>query len=133
MSFLDTGGGTLEDILGQQATNTANTITQQYAKRKQQAIAREGATGRLSSGVANYPLGDINASEAGDLGQVQSALSSALAQVPISDYQTQQDDARKRQLAELLGQIGKSSPLEEALGALGTAGGIAGLGAAIFA
>lgn len=122
MSFLDTTGGTLEDALTQQAGDTANTITNQYAKRKKQAIAQEAASGRLTSGVANYPLGDINASEAGDLGQVQSALSQSLAEVPITDYTTQQDDARKRQLAELLGSIGKPSALEEALGALSTAG-----------
>jgi hypothetical protein len=133
MSFLDTGGGTLEDVLGQQAQNQVNSIDQVYAKKRKQAIANAGANGRLTSGVQNYTMGDIGAQQAGDIGDVYSNLSSALAQVPTTDYGATQDNARQRQLAELIAKLNKPSALEEALSALSTAGQVAGTGAMLMA
>jgi hypothetical protein len=122
----DAPGGTLEDALGRQADTSGMTIQNQYAKKRRQTIGQQAKLGRLRSGVSNYQFGDLAAEEAGDLAGVESALGGALGQIPIDDYATQQDNARKRQLAELLAQLSKQSPLEEALGALGTAGNIAG-------
>lgn len=129
MAFLDSGM-TLEDALTGQANEAANSIQNQYARKRRQSVSQAAHSGRLGSGVYNYEAGDINASEIGDLGGVQSALSTALADVPIGDYATQQDNARKRQLAELLASLQKPSALEEALGGIGAAGNIAGTVAA---
>ena len=123
MAFLDEGL-TLEDVLGRQAESSINDIQNIYAKKRRQSVAQQAHLGRLGSGVSNYQAGDLAASEAGDIGNVESALSSSLADVPIGDYATQQDNARKRQLAELLASLSRPSALEEALGALGTAGNI---------
>lgn len=134
MAFLDSGSSsTLEDVLSQTASNQANTIGDIYAKKRRQSISQQAHLGRLGSGVSNYQAGDINAAEAGDLGDVYGGLASALGQVPLADYSTQQDAARKRQLAELLAKLSSPSALEEALGALGIAGNLAGQGAAIAA
>lgn len=132
MAFLDTGG-TLEDALNQQAQTAREGIGQQYARRRRQAVSQQAKAGRLGSGVSNYQFGDINAAEAGALGGVENALSTALGQVPIGDYSTQQDNARKRELAQLLAEISKPSSLEEALGAFSTFGNLAGNAAALAA
>jgi len=120
MAFLDQGV-TLEDILGQQAQSNINDIQTQYAKRRRQSVAQQAHLGRLRSGVSNYQAGDLAASEASDIGGVESALGSALGSVPLGDYSTQQEDARRLQLAELLGSLNKPSALDEALSALRTA------------
>lgn len=125
-------GNTLEDALTQQAGNARQNIEEQYAKKRRQLINQQAGGGRLRSGVSNYQFGDLAANQAGDLGQVESALSGALNQVPLSDFASQQDDARKRQLAEILAQITRPSALEEALGAFGQAGNLAATGAAFF-
>lgn len=121
MAFLE-DAGTLEDALSGQAQNASNSISQQYAKKRRQSVAQAAHSGRLGSGVYNYTAGDIDASETSALGDVQSALSSALAEIPIGDYGMEQDNARKLQLAKLLGNQNKPSALEEALSALSTAG-----------
>jgi len=128
MSFLDTGG-TLEDVLGQSATNQINSIDQQYAKQRRKAAAVAGASGRLTSGVQNYTMGDIGANEASDVGNVYSGLASALGQVPITDYTTTQEAQRKRQLAELIASMNKPSTLEQALGTVKTVGNLAAMAA----
>lgn len=131
MALFDDGStGSLEDVLGQQATNAVNSIENQYAKKRRQSIAQAGATGRLRSGVYNYTAGDLNAQEAGDIGNVQSSLAAQLGQIPIGDYAQTQDNARKRELAQLLASINSPSALEEALGGLSAAIRIAGTVAA---
>lgn len=127
--FDDNSAATLEDALNAQATNQVNSIDNVYAKKRRQSIAQAGATGRLNSGVNNYTAGDLNAQEAGDIGGVEGNLSAALAQVPINDYATTQDDARKQQLAELIGKLNQrqKNPLLGALsgGAQGASTGAA--------
>lgn len=129
MAFLNEGG-TLEDILGRQAETAGMDIQNQFAKKRRQTVSQQAKLGRLGSGVSNYQFGDLAADEAGALGDVESALGSALGQIPITDYATQQDAGRKRQLAELLARLSEPSALEEALSALGAAGNVAGTFAA---
>lgn len=131
MAFLD-DTGTLEDALGKTADDQANTIDQQYAKKRRQSIAQNAHSGRLMSGVANYDAGDLNAAEAGDIGDVYGNLTNALGAVPLTDYTNAQDDARKRKLAELLGSLNSPSGLEEALGGLATGAQLASTAAAFI-
>lgn len=126
MALFDSDVGTLEDALGRQAENRANTIGEVYAKKRRQSIAQQAHAGRLGAGVSNYQAGDLAAEEAGDIGDVYGDLASALGQVPIQDYASSQGNARKRQLAELIARLNEPSDLEEALSALGTAGQIGG-------
>jgi hypothetical protein len=131
MSLFDTGGS-LEQVLGQQAENQVNSIGQQYAKKRRASIAQQAHAGRLGSGVANYTAGDIDSAEAGDVGDVYGNLAQSLGQVPINEYTSSRDADRKRQLAELIGKLNKPSSLEEALGALGQFGGLASTAASFF-
>lgn len=123
MGLFDEGSGsTLADVLNRQAGTATEGINQDYAKRKRKEIAMAGHSGRLTSGVENYNLGDIGASQLGELGGVQSNLADALAGIPAQDYATQQDDARKLELAKLIGEMSQSGG-----GALGGAlGGLSG-------
>jgi len=133
MSFLDSGTGTLEDALRGQAETANLNIENLYARKRRQSVAQAAHGGRLGSGVYNYEAGDINTGETGALGQVQNALAYELGQVPLQDYASQQDAQRQAELARLLAEIQKASPLQEALGALGVAGNVAGIGAGIAA
>jgi hypothetical protein len=132
MSLFDTGGS-LEDVLGKQADDQVNTIGNVYAKKRRQSIAMNAHNGRLTSGVANYDMGDINAQQAGDVGDVYGGLSNSLGQVPTTDYTNEQDARRNRELAELIAKFNKPSALQEALGAVGAAGSLAATGASFFA
>jgi hypothetical protein len=133
MSLFDEGpSGTLEDVLGKQADDKVNSISNVYAKKRRQSIAQNAHSGRLLSGVSNYDAGDINAAEAGDIGDVYSGLAGALGQVPIDDYSAEQDDQRNRELAQLIAKLNKPSLLQEVLGGVSTAGNLAAKGAAFF-
>lgn len=132
MAFLD-DTETLEDILGRSADNSVNTIGQQYAKKRRQAISQQANAGRLGSGVANYTFGDIDAAQASDEGDIYANLAGSLGQIPINDYTTTREDERQRELARLLAELNKPSALEEALGAVGAVGNIAGNIGATFA
>lgn len=122
---------TLADVLGTQADTASMGIENAYNKTRRKAIGQQAHAGRLGSGVSNYTFGDINASELGDLGNVQSGLASALGQIPAQDYQDTQDAERKRQLALLVADLSQSSDLEKAFGAAGSVLNIGGKVAAI--
>lgn len=131
MSLFDEGSGsTLADVLGNQAATATQGINDTYAKRKRKEAAIAGHTGRLTSGVQNYTVGDTAASQLGELGGVQGSLADALAGIPSQDYLGTRQDDRNRQLAELIASLQKPSDLESAFGALGSAGRIAGTVAA---
>lgn len=133
MGLFDPGNATtLADVLNQQAQTASTGIVQDYAKKRRKAVSQQAAGGRLGSGVANYTLGDINAGELSDLGGIQSNLANALAGIPAEDYLGQQQDARNRQLAELIARLSKPSDLEQAFGAIGGVGRIAGTAAAFL-
>lgn len=130
MALFDSEMGTLEDVLGRQAQNKSNTIQDIFAKKRRQSVAEQAKLGRLGSGVSNYQAGDLDAAEAMAEGDVYGDLASALGQVPMQDYGSTRDSARKRQLAELLASLNEPSDLEEALGAVGAVGNLAGTFAA---
>lgn len=125
MNLFEDQNASLEDVLSRKSENDANTISQQFAKKRKQAVSQQAASGRLGSGVANYTLGDIDSAEIGDLGGVYGGLADALGKVPTTDYTTEQDFQRKMQLAKAIGNANKPSVLEQALGGLGTAGDLA--------
>lgn len=123
---------TLADVLGTQADTAAMGIDNAYAKTRRKAIGQAGHSGRLTSGVQNYTMGDINASELGDLGGVQSSLASSLGQIPTQDYANNQDFDRKAQLARLIADLTEPSGLEEAFGMAGSALNLVSKGAAMY-
>lgn len=124
--------GNLEDVLGRQADTQTMGIEQVYAKKRRQLAGQQAKAGRLSSGVANYPMADLDAGEIGDLGGVYGNLAQSLGQIPAQKYLDDQEYARNTQLAELIAKMNKPSKLSQALGGLGAAAKVAGT-AAMFA
>lgn len=122
--------GNLEQILGQKADTQAMGVEQGYAKKRRQLVGQQAAGGRLGSGVANYPLADLDAGEVGDLGSVYSGLAQSLGQIPATDYVNDQEFGRNQQLAELIAKLNKPSKLSQALGGLGAGLKVAGTVAA---
>lgn len=117
MGLFNPGSSTsLADVLGGQAQTATNTINEGYAKKKRQAISQRAATGGLESGNFNYTLGDINASQLGEVGAVQSNLADALSSIPTNDYASSNEYARNLQLAELIGKLNKPNQLQNIIG-----------------
>jgi hypothetical protein len=113
--------GNLEDVLGQQADTQAMGIQQGYVKKRRQLAGQQAAGGRLGSGVANYPMADVDSAELGDLSGVYSGLAQSLGQIPAQGYADDQEYARNTQLAELIAKMNKPSKLSQALGGVGVA------------
>lgn len=133
MGLFDTGTpSTLADVLGQQADTASLGIENAYARKRKQAAAQAGASGRLRSGVQNYTVGDINSGELSDLGNVQSSLAGALGEIPSQDYLDSNNYDRSRQLAELIARLNQDSGLSKIFGLTGSALNLGGkiLGAA---
>lgn len=116
----------LEQVLGQQADTQAAGLQDAAVQRKKRLVAQEAHSGRLMSGVSDYPLTDLATSEASGIGDVYSNLAGALGQIPAEDYLNQNQNQNNLNLAQLIGNLNKPSALQEALGALGSAGNIAG-------
>lgn len=134
MGLFDAGApNTLADVLGRQAETSAMGVNQNYAQKRKRLVSQQAASGRLRSGVANYPLADLEAGRVGDLSNVYGGLSDALAGVPTQDYLEQRQYERDRALAELIASLNKPSGLQEAFGAVGSIGKIAGTVAPLMA
>lgn len=121
---------TLEDVLGKQADTAVAGIKDDYAQKRRRLAAQQAHSGRLLSGVSDYNFGDLGAGEAGDIGNVYSNLSGALAGIPAEDMLNQNAYQQNLKLAKLIGEMNKPSALEEALGGLRAAGSIASTAAA---
>jgi hypothetical protein len=120
MALFTDSNQTLEDVLGQKASDATSAIEDSYAKSRRKLVGQEAHAGRLSSGVSNYDFGDLASSEAGDIGGVQSGLADALGQIPSSDIVDQKEEERNRILAEYIASLNKPSALQQTFGALGS-------------
>lgn len=128
--FGTTAPTSLEQVLGNQANSQVSGIEDAYAQKKKRLVSQEAHSGRLMSGVSDYPLADLSAAQAGDEGDVYANLAGALGQIPAEDQLNQDDYNHNLQLADLIGKLNRPSELQQALGALKGIGGIAGTAAA---
>jgi hypothetical protein len=122
----------LNDVLQQQAQSASANQNQNYIQQKRQAIAQEGAGGRLLSGVSNYPLSDLSTWNQQNQSGIQDQLASSLAGIPEEDWLNTQNFQRQTQLAQLIGSLNKPSSLQEALGAIGQVGPLAAMTASFL-
>lgn len=129
--FADGGPTTLEQALGNQAQNQVAGVRDQYTQARKRLVSKEAASGRLMSGVSDYPLADLAREGAGAESDIYSNLASTLAGVPAEDTLNRNDYNRNLDLARLVGQLNKPSSLQEALGLISTGGKLAG-NAAMF-
>lgn len=118
---------TLADTLGQQATAASANANQNYIQQRKQLISDQAAGGRLTSGVKNYPLTDLDTGEAQTQSGIQDQLTSTLAGIPEEDWLNTQNYNRQIQLAQLVGSLNKPSTLAEALQGIGSVGPLAAM------
>lgn len=125
MALFDEGAPkSLEDVLGRGAETAEMGIENAYAQKRRRTIGQQAHAGRLGSGVSNYQFGDLDASEIGDIGNVESGLAESLGKVPAEDYESGQQDLRMQELAALIGSLKKKSGLMDVLGGIGAGGGL---------
>lgn len=122
----------LEDVIKQAGTQQQAGLTDQYTQARKKAINSSAASGRLNSGVANYPLTDLDTSYQSGLSGIQNNTASQLAAVPEEDWMNQQGFNRSYNLSKLIGSLNKPSTLEEILGGIGQAGPLAAMTASFL-
>lgn len=127
MSYFGTGSvSNLEQVLGDQAQNAVNQSQDAYAQKRKRLVAKEAASGRLMSGVSDYPLADLDTEAASAESDIYSSLAKQLGSIPAEDTLNTNNYNRNLSLAQMIGEMNKSSSLQEALGLLSTGGRLAG-------
>lgn len=121
--------GTLEEALSNQAASQTAQTKDTYAQNRRRLVAGQAASGRLMSGVADYPLTDLDTAEAGDLSGIQTNLQDALAQVPAESILNQNQFKRQLDLAKYVGSLMQPSTLDEVFQGIGAATRIGGTAA----
>ena len=134
MPFLPNGyaPNTLEDVLSQSAGAQTANLTDQYNQARRRMVAEQGASGRLMSGVASYPLTDLDTNYQQGLSGIQTNLAEQEAGIPAEDWLNTNQFNRQRQLMEQIASNLKPSTLDEIFQGIGAAGNI-GATAAGFA
>jgi hypothetical protein len=122
----------LNDVLQQQAQSASANQNQQYIQQKKQTVADQAASGRLMSGVSNYPLADLSTQNQQAQSGIQDQLASSLAGIPEEDWLNTQNFQRQTQLANLIGSLNKPSTLQEALQGVGSLGPLAAVTASFL-
>jgi hypothetical protein len=112
----------LADVLGQQAGAQTANIQDQYGQARKRLVSQQAASGRLMSGVSDYPLGDLSTQEGSALSGVQSDLASKLGGIPSEDWLNQQGFGRNYDLAKMISGMNKPSTLDEVFQGIGAIG-----------
>src|SRR5690348_13208151 len=87
--FPDYNPTNLQDTLQKSADSSSAGIKDQYAQARKRLVSQQAASGRLMSGVADYPLTDLDTSEGSALSGVQDSLAQALSGIPAESYLNQ--------------------------------------------
>jgi hypothetical protein len=119
----------LQDVLTQQAQSANANLTDQYQQNKKRLVSQQAASGRLESGVSDYPLTDLQTNYTQGQSGIQDQLATALAGIPAEDWLNSQNFQQSLGLANQIANANKPSTLDEIFQGIGTAG---GLGAAAF-
>lgn len=129
--FSDYDPKNLQDALGQQAKQATAQTTDVYNQARKRAVSREAASGRLMSGVSDYPLTDLDTQRGSALSGIQSNLTDSLAGIPGEDWLNQKNYQRSYQLADLIGRMNKPSTLDQIFQGIGSIGPSVAMGAAL--
>jgi hypothetical protein len=131
--LFDTGAPTsLQQALGDQANQAVAQTTDAYTQARKRLVGQQAHSGRLMSGVADYPLTDLAKEGAGAESDIYSQLASSLGAIPAEDTLNQNDYNRNLQLAQLIAQLQKPSALQETLGFISGGAKTAGSVASFF-
>ena len=121
----------LQDVLSQSAGAATNNITNQYQQQRKQAISDQASSGRLMSGVSDYPLTDLQTNYQQGLSGIQGNLASQEAGIPEEDWLNSQAFGRQKQVANQIASNLSPSTLQEIFQGIGTGTQLAGLGVGI--
>jgi hypothetical protein len=124
---------TLQDVLSQSAGSQSANLTDQYQQARKQAISDQASSGRLMSGVSNYPLTDLDTQYQSGLSGIQGNLASQEGSIPEEDWLNTQQFGRSQDLASQIANELKPSDLQQIFQGIGTGASVIGAGAALFA
>lgn len=131
MAFLGVSGynpQNLNDVLSQSAGSASANLGQNYVQQRKQAIADQASSGRLMSGVASYPLTDLQTQYQQGLSGIQNNLAQQEASIPEEDWLNSQAFGRQQQVASQIANNLSPSTLQEIFEGIGTGTQLAGLG-----
>ncbi len=112
----------LNDVLNQQAQAATAQTNDQYNQARKRTVASEAASGRLMSGVSDYPLTDLDTSQGSALSGIQSQLAQSLGGISSEDWLNRQNYLRQYGLAEQIGNANKPSTLDQVFQGIGSVG-----------
>lgn len=118
----------LQDVLSQSAGAQSANLTDQYNQQRKQAISDQASSGRLMSGVASYPLTDLQTQYQSGLSGIQGNLAQEEAGIPEEDWLNSQAFGRQQQVANQISSNLAPSTLQEIFQGIGTGTQLAGLG-----
>ena len=117
----------LQDVISQSTGAQTANLTDQYQQQRRQQVADQGAEGRLTSGVASYPLTDLDTQYQQGLSGIQAGAANTLAGIPAEDWLNTQQFGRQEQLAQDVASRLRPDLLSQIFGGIGAAGSIGGL------
>ena len=121
----------LQDVINQSTGAQTANLTDQYQQARKRAISGEAASGRLMSGVADYPLTDLQTNYEQGLSGIASNAANEEAGIPEEDWLNTQQFGRSTQLAQDIANRYKPNTLDEIFQGIGAGTQLAGLGVGI--
>lgn len=112
----------LEDVLSGQAASSSANQKDAYTQQRKQLVADQASSGRLMSGVSNYPLTDLDTGEQQAQSGIQDQLATSLAGISQEDWLNNQNYLRSYGLASQIGNANKPSTLDELFQGIGAIG-----------
>lgn len=122
---------TLQDVINQSTGAQTANLTDQYQQQRKQTIADQASSGRLMSGVSDYPLTDLQTQYQQGLSGIQSNAAQEEAGIPEEDWLNSQAFGRQQQVAGQIANNLAPSTLQEIFQGIGTGTQLAGLGVGI--
>lgn len=113
---------TLQDVISQSAGSQTANLTDQYTQARKRAVSGEAASGRLMSGVSNYPLTDIDTQYQKGLSGIQTNEANTLAGIPSEDWLNNNEFQNQLSLTNQIADQMKPSTLDEIFQGIGSIG-----------
>ena len=121
---------TLQDTINQSMGSASANLTDQYTQQKKQMVADQASSGRLMSGVSDYPLTDLQTQYQQGLSGIQNQGAQEEAGIPSEDWLNQQQYQNSLGLANQIGSLMQPSTLDQVFQGIGSAAPIIGAAAA---
>lgn len=115
-------GMNLEDVLNKQAQSASANQTDAYQQQRKRLVSQQAASGRLMSGVSDYPLADLDTGNLQAQSGIEDQLATSLGGIGAEDWMNRQKYLRSYGLANKIGNANKPSTLEEVLSGMGAIG-----------